>query len=80
MAHVNNYIEYHAGSSPATARQQGQVLLMGSVSNQAYIEGINDDFLVAAIITSLGLIPIFFLHTKKKNKSKNNNVNANSTD
>ena len=70
MAHVNNYIEHHAGSSPATARQQGQVLLMSNVSNQAYIEGVNDDFMVAAIITSLGLIPIFFLHTKKKNKSK----------
>lgn len=80
MAHVNNYIEYHAGSSPATARQQGQVMLMSSVSNQAYIEGINDDYLIAAIITSLGLIPIFFLHTKKKNNSKNKNVNGNITE
>ena len=80
MAHVNNYIVHHAGSSPAVAKQQGQVLLMQNVSNQAYIEGINDDYLIAAIITSLGLIPIFFLHTKKKNKSKNNHVNGNITE
>ena len=77
-AHINNFIEYHAGSSPAVARQQGQVLLLSNINNQAYIEGINDDFMIASVITALGLIPIFFLHTKKK-KAANNNANETSS-
>ena len=68
--HLRMFAEHHAGSSPAVAARQGQYLLLSNVNNQAYIEGINDDFLIAALITSVGLIPIFFLHTKKKKEKK----------
>ncbi|HKI87665.1 MAG TPA: hypothetical protein VKA38_01475, partial [Draconibacterium sp.] len=68
-AHLRMYAEHHAGSAPAVAYKQGQYLLLSNVNKQAYIEGINDDFLIAAIITTMGIIPIFFLHTKKKKKS-----------
>jgi len=69
-AHINHFIQSTAGSSPAIARQQGQYLLLSNINNQAYIEGVNDDFWVAAMITSLGIIPIFFFHTKKKMQNK----------
>ena len=74
-AHLDQFLEYRAGSSPADARKQGQYLLMSNVNNQAYIEGVNDDFLIASLITSIGLVPIFFLHSKKKKNALKNNFN-----
>jgi DHA2 family multidrug resistance protein len=59
------HLQSQAGSSPANAIKQGQVLLFSNLNKQAYIQGINDDFLLAGIITLIGGIPIFFLHTKK---------------
>ena len=50
--------------------RQSQALLLSNLSKQAYIQGIDDDFLLAGIITLIGGIPIIFLHTKKlKNKN-----------
>jgi DHA2 family multidrug resistance protein len=49
-----------------TALQQGKYLLLSNVNNQAFIEGVNDDFLLAALITLLGVIPVIILKTKKK--------------
>jgi DHA2 family multidrug resistance protein len=68
---VNNLktnIQYTAGSSPANAAKQSQSAILTNLGKQAYIEGINDDFLLAGIITLVGGIPIFFLHTKKSKK------------
>jgi DHA2 family multidrug resistance protein len=46
--------------------KQGQVLLMSNVTKQAYIQGIDDDFMLAFIITLIGLIPAIMLRTKKQ--------------
>ncbi len=70
-SHINNYIQHHAGSSPAAAAKQGSYILLSNVNRQAYIEGINDDFTIAAVITAMGIIPIFFLRSKKKKKALN---------
>ena len=63
---------------PAAHRQMlpGKVrhCLLSNLNKQAYIQGINDDFLLAGIITLIGGIPIIFLHTKK---SKIQNLPAN---
>ena len=71
---MNFHIQHEAGSSPAEANRQSQALLLSNLNKQAYIQGINDDFLLAGLITLLGGIPIIFLHTKK---SKNQNLPAN---
>ena len=62
------YIQQHGGGSFATAMKQGQSLLMSNVSSQAYIQGIDDDFLIAALITMLGFIPILLLKSKRKSQ------------
>jgi DHA2 family multidrug resistance protein len=61
-----NHFTYIAGSSAATAGKQAQTVLISHISKQAFIEGVNDDFLFAALISLVGVVPIFFLHTKKK--------------
>lgn len=60
------FIQQHGGGSFSTALKQGQSLLMSNVNSQAYIQGINDDFLIAALISFIGFIPILLLKSKKK--------------
>jgi DHA2 family multidrug resistance protein len=64
------HLQNDAGSSPANATNLSQALLLSNLNKQAYIQGIDDDFLLAGIITLIGGIPIIFLHTKKS-KLKN---------
>lgn len=63
---LNYYIQHIAGSSPINAAKQSQMLIVSDVSRQAYIQGIDDDFLIATIITILGGLPILLLRVKKK--------------
>ncbi len=60
------YIQQHAGSSLATALNQSQSVILQHVSSQAFIQGVDDDFLVAACVTMLGFIPVFLSRTKKR--------------
>jgi len=64
------YIQHNAGSSLATATKQSQSIIMSHVSSQSFIQGINDDFLLAAFITSISFIPIILMHSKKKMAQK----------
>ncbi len=65
--HITFFVQQHVGSSLPTAIQQAKYLLLSNISNQAFIQGINDDFLLAAIITVLGVLPVISMKTKKKN-------------
>ncbi|MTK54601.1 DHA2 family efflux MFS transporter permease subunit [Paludibacter sp.] len=60
------YIQQHGGSTLPTALKQGQTLLMQHVNVQAFIQGVDDDFFLAAVISLLGFIPILLSHSKKK--------------
>ena len=59
-------IQHQAGSSPSTALKQAQSLIVSNLGKQAFIEGIDDDFMFAAFATLIGGIPIIFLRVKKK--------------
>lgn len=67
--HISYYLEKNAGSSRQKAQLQSRAIIASNLGNQAFIQGIDDDFLIAAIITVLGGIPVFFLHSKKKLKN-----------
>lgn len=60
------HIQQHAGSSLHTALTQGQSLILQHVNLQAFIQGVDDDFMLAACVTLLGFIPILLSRTKKK--------------
>ncbi|MDR3705463.1 MAG: DHA2 family efflux MFS transporter permease subunit [Paludibacteraceae bacterium] len=72
IANMTYQIQAHAGGSIATAMKQGQSLLISNISKQAYIQGIDDDFLIAALITILALIPTLILQSKKKTETITN--------
>ena len=59
------HLIHNAGSSPGNAARQGQSLIMSNLTTQAYIQGIDDDFLLAGAITLTAVFPVLFLRTKK---------------
>jgi MFS transporter, DHA2 family, multidrug resistance protein len=65
---VKFYAQHEAGASPTDAAKYSQTAIAGNLSKQAYIEGINDDFLLAALITLAGGIPIVLMRSKKTGK------------
>jgi DHA2 family multidrug resistance protein len=67
---IRYYVQHEAGVSPGDAAKYSQTAVLSNINKQAYIEGINDDFLLAGIITLLGGIPIIFMHTKKSKTVK----------
>jgi DHA2 family multidrug resistance protein len=68
MANIGNYLVHNAGSTVSTAAQQGKYLLLSNLNKQAFVQAICDDFLLAAIITIISAIPVFFLKINKNNK------------
>ena len=63
---LGHFISGATGSVSAIATQQSQYLLFSHLNRQAFIQGIDDDFLVAAILSAVSIIPVFFLRLKKK--------------
>jgi DHA2 family multidrug resistance protein len=64
--HLTYFAQQHMGSNMATAVQQGKYMMMSHISRQAYIQGIDDDFWIAAMITLVGLIPIIVMRVGNK--------------
>jgi DHA2 family multidrug resistance protein len=64
------HIHHNTGATFANSMKQGQGLISLHISKQAYIQGVDDDFFIAAIITILGIVPILWLHSKNKQLSK----------
>jgi len=69
------YIQQHGGSSFATAMKQSQMLVSSHVNTQAFIQGINDVFWVACLITIMGLIPILLMYSRKRVMAGSKNKN-----
>lgn len=63
---LQNFAENQVSSSPSIAAQQGQVLLVSHVDKQAYIQGVDDDFMLAAVVSLIGGAPVLWLRKKKK--------------
>jgi len=60
------YAQQHVGSNMAAAVQQSKYVILSHVNKQAYIQGIDDDFWIAALITLIGTIPVFIMRSKKQ--------------
>ena len=65
--HLSSHIAHNIGSSPALANRQSQAIVAMDINSQSFIQGIDDDFLIAAVITIICGIPVLFLSRKKKN-------------
>lgn len=66
------HIQQNAGSSLSVATQQAHTLISEHASNQAFIQGVNDDFFIAGLFTLLGFIPVILSQSRKKKEKIEN--------
>jgi len=55
-----------AGSTASQAAVQARSLLIGWVSTRAFVNAVADCFLVAAVVTLIGLIPLLLLRARRR--------------
>ncbi|MFZ2325187.1 MAG: DHA2 family efflux MFS transporter permease subunit [Ignavibacteriaceae bacterium] len=71
VIHLKNHVMQSVGGSPAEITSRAKALIMLNLSSQSFIQGINDDFLVAALLTIILVIPVLFLKiTRAKSLNK----------
>jgi MFS transporter, DHA2 family, multidrug resistance protein len=68
MYRIAHFAQQTVGSSFSIAAQQSKAMILSYVSKSSFVEAINDDFLLAAIITFVGVFPVLILRTHKKRK------------
>jgi len=64
--HLGSYVTTVTGNVGPTAIKQAQYILQSNITKQAFIQSIDDDFKLAAIITLISVVPVFFLKGSKK--------------
>jgi len=58
----------HTGAGAQNAVAGAQAALSGFIAQQIFVMGVSDDFVIAAICTSLCIIPVIFLRNPKKTR------------
>jgi DHA2 family multidrug resistance protein len=54
------------GGTAAEAAIRAKALIGAHLGQQAFVQAINDDFLIAAAMTAVGVIPIFFIRRRRQ--------------
>ena len=68
--HLREFAFHSAGSDNMTTIIQAKMLLMKNLTEQAFVQGISNDFLIGAALTFILLIPMLFLKTSKKHLNR----------
>jgi DHA2 family multidrug resistance protein len=76
LMNLSYFIQHYAGSNAYVSLKQSQALLFSHLTLQAFVQSIDDGFLIAGIITIISIIPILFLHTKKKQQNQINHTGS----
>jgi len=63
---LRDYALRAAGGTQALAALRAKAILTSHIGQQAFVQAINDDFLIAAGITILGAVPILFFRIRKR--------------
>jgi len=74
--HLESYVTSVTGNVGPNALKQAQYILQSNITKQAFIQSIDDDFRLAAIITLLSAIPVFFLKGSKRKIQKQANLSS----
>ncbi len=62
---LNSFAMQSAGASPHAAALQAKMLLVKNVFDQAFVQGLNDDFFIGAVLTLALIVPLMMLKTKR---------------
>ena len=58
----------NVGGAVDTAVMRARALLASHIAKQAFVQAVCDDFLIAAIISIAGVLPILILKSRKRKK------------
>ncbi|MGA3014065.1 MAG: DHA2 family efflux MFS transporter permease subunit [Bacteroidales bacterium] len=72
LQNIKYFVASSVGTAGSMTDRQSQIILMSHVTRQSFVQAIDDDFLLAAVITVVCAIPVLFLRMSKKGKGKNN--------
>ena len=64
--HLQHFAQQAVGGTMSDAAIRAKYLIAKNISTQAFVSGINDDFLISAALTAILVIPLIFLKTGKK--------------
>ena len=67
---ITDFVAHNVGGSASEIAMRAKALIAQNVISQAFVQGINDDFLAGAFFTIIILIPVFLLKFKKKSKKE----------
>jgi DHA2 family multidrug resistance protein len=70
LRNIGYFITNSAGTIGSMADRQSQSILMSHVTRQSFVQAIDDDFLLAAVITLVSAVPVIFLKIGRKGKGK----------
>jgi DHA2 family multidrug resistance protein len=67
-ATLQQFAQRTAGGTPSDAAMRANALIGSNVSQQAFVQAVNDDFLIASAITAVVVVPILFLRIRKRRR------------
>jgi DHA2 family multidrug resistance protein len=70
IAQLAHFSQHAIGGTPALSAMRANALVISFVAQQSFVSAVNDDFVVAAAITLVTLIPIFLLRVHKQKGKK----------
>ncbi len=70
IATTQHFAQQVTGGPLGVAAMRANALLVSHIGNQAFIDAINDDFLIAAAITIIGAVPILILRVRASHRAE----------
>jgi MFS transporter, DHA2 family, multidrug resistance protein len=67
---LQHFIQHSAGGTDVEASMRANALIGSHLGQQAFVQSINDDFLFAAIIVFLGILPIMLIRLRKPKRER----------
>jgi DHA2 family multidrug resistance protein len=68
VKHLREFAMASAGAAPHQAALQAKMMVVKNMMEQAFVQGINDDFFVGGLLTAALIIPLLMLKTKRLNR------------
>ncbi|HSD64149.1 MAG TPA: DHA2 family efflux MFS transporter permease subunit [Ignavibacteriaceae bacterium] len=69
LINLQHFIQNTVGGAGKEVMMKANAMIVQNLTTQAFIQGINDDFLLSAIVTASLVIPLIFLKVSKKKKT-----------
>jgi MFS transporter, DHA2 family, multidrug resistance protein len=66
LYNLGHYVTTNAGAFGDLAVKQSQYAISAHLNRQAFVSAVDDDFLLASVITLISAIPVIFLRSKRR--------------